>query len=73
MKRDAIALAARAALIFFSSRRGAIPRGLRITLWQTHSWIKEINKVRKCSDTREEAQTVRDTGKQPSPICIFRT
>jgi hypothetical protein len=45
MKHDAV-LAARPALIFFSPRKSAIPRRLRITLWQTHSWIKKIVKLR---------------------------
>jgi hypothetical protein len=34
-----------------------------ITLWQTHSWIKKIVKLRKRSETREEAQAMRQRGK----------
>ena len=63
MKPNAILLAARPALIFFSPRKSAIPRRVRITLWQTHSWIKKIIKVRKRSDTREGTQAMRQRGK----------
>ena len=63
MKHNAVVLAARPALIYFSPRKSAIPRRLRITLWQTHSWIKKIVKLRKRSETREETQTMRQRGK----------
>ena len=63
MKHNAVALAARPALIFFSPRGSAISRRLRITPWQTHSWIKKIVKFQKRSDTREETQTIRQKGK----------
>ena len=62
MKHNSVVVAARAQLIALSPRRTAIPRRLRITLWQTHSWIKKITKFRKRSDTREETQTMRQRG-----------
>jgi len=63
MKHNAVALAARPELIFSSPRGSAIPRRLRIHLWQTHSWIKKIVKLRKRSETGEETQTMRQRGK----------
>ena len=62
MKHNPVVLAAKSPLIFFSPRKSAIPRRLPITLWQTHSWIKKITKLRKRSDTREETQIIRQRG-----------
>ena len=58
MKDDAVSLAAGLALNVFSSQKSAIPRQLRITPWQMHSWKKRIIKLRKRSDARDETQTV---------------
>jgi ribosomal protein L30/L7E len=67
MKHDAAVLEAGPALIFFSPRKTAILRRLRITRWRTHSWIKRIIKVRTHSDTREKTPARRQRGRQAPP------
>ena len=42
MKPNRFVLPGGPVLISVPLRRSAIPRRLRITLWQTHSWIKKI-------------------------------
>jgi len=64
MKHSAVVLAARPVLIPFSPGKTAIPRRLRITVWQAHSWTKEIIMLRKRSDTREKTQTARRSSNQ---------
>lgn len=59
MKANAVVLASRPAPLFLSPRGRAIPRRLRITLWQTPSWIKKIVKLRKRSGT---GRKLRDSG-----------
>jgi len=46
MKHSAIVFATRQAVIVFSARKSAMPRRLRITRWQTHSWTKKIISAR---------------------------
>jgi len=59
MKHNRFVLAGGPVLIFVSPRKSAIPRRLRITLWQTHSWIRNIIKLRKRSESGEKTQTMR--------------
>ena len=59
MKHNRFVLAGGPVLIFVSPRKSTIPRRLRITLWQTHSWIKKIIKLRKRSESGEKTQTMR--------------
>ena len=59
MKYNAVVLAARLALILFAPRKGAIPRRVRVTVWQTHSWKKKIVKVQTRPHLGEETQTMR--------------
>ena len=66
MKHEAVVVAARATPILFPPRKSAIAWRLRITQWQTDSWTKKIIQLREHSDTREEPQTIRQRGKQPS-------
>ena len=63
MKPDAMVLAARPALVFFSPRKRVSPRRVPITLWQTHSWIKKIIKIPKRSGVRQETKTMRPRAK----------
>ncbi len=51
MKHKAVVLSARPALTFFSPRNSAIPRRLRINLWQTHAWMKNIINLGKRPET----------------------
>jgi hypothetical protein len=45
MRHNAIALAARPALIVLAPQKGAVSRRLSFTKWQTHSWTKKIIKL----------------------------
>ena len=63
MKHSALVLPARPALILFSPGKSAIPQRLRITLWQTPSWMKQIIKLRKPLDAGEGTQTMRQRSK----------
>ena len=56
MEDSNVALAANPVLSSFPSGKRTIPRRLRITRWQTHSWAKKITKPPLHSDTREAAR-----------------
>jgi hypothetical protein len=47
MERNTLVLAVSPLLVSFAPGKRVIPRRLRITLWQTHSWTKEIIRLRK--------------------------
>ena len=53
MKHSTVVLAASPVFSSFSPGKRAISRRLRITRWQTHSWIKKITEARQRSDPRE--------------------
>jgi hypothetical protein len=59
MKHSAVVVVARPALISFLPGKKVLPRKLRVTLWQTHSWIKKIIKPRKRSRIQRGTQTMR--------------
>jgi hypothetical protein len=54
MKHNAVVLAARPARIVRSLRKSAIRGHVPVTLWETHSWMKRIIKLRKQSRISEE-------------------
>jgi len=56
-----VTLVARPAFISFSPGKKAMPRQLRITLWQTRSWTKKIIELRKRSGTPRETETMRQS------------
>ncbi len=59
MKPSTVVLAASPVFSSFSPGKRAIPRRLRITQWQTHSWAKNFTEPRQHSNPRE--------GSKPDP------
>ena len=72
MEANTANFAPRPGLILKSPGRSTIPRRLRVTRWQAHSWTKTIIELRMPAATREQTGALGERGRQSSPRCALR-